>query len=105
VLAAVLLIKCERIFIERLLGFLWNGSKIRKNHAELTSVRLGADIYTINHIISKYLPHLCAAFSNVIISILLAFIFEWRIALASIGLIPLMGVTGAFLGSMVAGYL
>jgi uncharacterized membrane protein len=68
-------------------------------------VKLGADIYTINHIISKYLPYFCAAFSNVAISILLAFILSWRIALVSIVLIPLLGIVGLVQGKMIAGYL
>jgi ABC-type multidrug transport system fused ATPase/permease subunit len=47
----------------------------KENHAELISVRLGADIYTINHIISKYLPHLCGALSSVLLALFLAFFF------------------------------
>jgi hypothetical protein len=47
----------------------------KENHAELISVRLGADICTVNHIISKYLPYLCTGFSNVAIALFLAFFF------------------------------
>jgi ATP-binding cassette, subfamily B (MDR/TAP), member 1 len=75
------------------------------NHPEQISVKLGADIYMINHIISRYFSHLCVAISSVTFGLLLAFIFEWRTALISIVLIPLIGLSGVIQAKMLQGYL
>lgn len=77
----------------------------KDNHAEQISIKLGADMYTVNHIISRYVSHFCVAISNVISGIVLAFFFEWRIALVSLVLIPLIGVVGIIQGNMISGYL
>jgi ABC-type transport system involved in cytochrome bd biosynthesis fused ATPase/permease subunit len=59
----------------------------------------------MNNILSYYLPHLCVALSSVAFGLLFAFYFEWRTALISIGLIPLIGISGAFQSSLASGYL
>ena len=60
---------------------------------------------TISHTVSRYFSHLCVALSSIVFGLLLAFYFEWRTALVSIGLIPLIGISAMFQSKMVSGYL
>lgn len=69
------------------------------------SVKLGADMITMNSIISRYFSHFCVALSTVVFGLLMAFYFEWRTALVSIVLIPLIGISGLFQSKMTSGYL
>ena len=66
---------------------------------------LGAGIYTMYHVITRYFAHLTVAISSIIFGVLLAFYFEWRTALVSIVLIPLIGIAGLFQSKMISGYL
>lgn len=66
---------------------------------------LGADMITISNIITRYFPHIVAAFGSIIFGLLLAFYFEWRTALVSIGVLPLIGASGLFQASLTSGYL
>jgi hypothetical protein len=45
------------------------------------------------------------ALSSIIFGVLFAFYFEWRTALISLGLLPLIGVAGSMQAKMASGYL
>lgn len=77
----------------------------QENHAEQVSVRLSDDIYTIKNVIGTYYSHLFGATGSIIFGVCLAFYFEWRTALVSIGLIPLIGASAIMQFTFLSGYL
>ena len=85
------------------LPFSWFEGK--EGHIERVTMTLGADMITMGHIVSRYFSHLCVALSSIVFGLLLAFYFEWRTALVSIVLIPLIGVSSLFQSKMTSGYL
>lgn len=97
--------KIRQNFFKKALRLPVSWFESKENNIEKVSMSLGADMITMSHIISRYFSHLCVALSSIVFGLLLAFYFEWRTALVSIVLIPLIGISGLFQSKMTSGYL
>lgn len=60
---------------------------------------------TVSTMITTFFPRLIVGISSISFGLTMAFFFEWRTALVSIVMIPLIGVSGALQTSMSSGML
>lgn len=65
-----------------------------KNNAGTLSARLSTDCKNINGVTSTYLGVIVQNVTCLLTGIIIAFIYEWRITLVSLGLIPFMIAAG-----------
>ena len=65
------------------------------NNCGILSTRLGTDCQTINGMATTYIYLVLQCLSTLIAAIIIAFIYEWRTALVSIGTMPIIVLAGA----------
>lgn len=64
------------------------------NNCGVLSTRLGTDCQTINGMATTYIYLIIQCASTLIAAIVIAFIYEWRITLVSLGSMPLVMLSG-----------
>ena len=75
-----------------------------RNSAGTLSARLAADCQTVNALTTTYISILVQNLSTLVSGIIIAFVYEWRVALIALGLIPLMILSGIVQMSFTMGF-
>lgn len=65
------------------------------NNCGILSKRLGTDCQTINGMATTYIYIMIQSLATLITGIIIALIYEWRIALVALGFMPLVMLAGA----------
>jgi ATP-binding cassette subfamily B (MDR/TAP) protein 1 len=65
------------------------------NNCGILSKRLGTDCQTINGMATTYIYIMIQSLATLITGLIIALIYEWRIALVALGFMPLVMLAGA----------
>ncbi len=70
----------------------------------MLAARLSTDCRSINLLVTTLIPITFQSLTTLIAGVVIAFIFEWRTALVSLGLLPLLIVSGAIQMTITEGF-
>ena len=65
-----------------------------KNASGSLSARLASDCASVNGLVTTFFAIAVQSITTLIAGVVIAFIFEWRTALVSVGLLPVLVFTG-----------
>ena len=75
-----------------------------RNNAGTLSARLSTDCKNINGVASSYMGVIIQNISCLVSGLVIAFIYEWRITLVSLGLLPFMMAAGVIQMKVFVGF-
>lgn len=74
-----------------------------ENGSNALSIKLSADCQNINSVGSTFIFVVSDSITSVIVGFTTAFVYEWRITLIAIGLLPLLALAGAVRSFFIVG--